>query len=466
MSPRRMMKIWAAVEHRSSPGPVTVLGQEQSETPNPRQRKRDGDSGGVNVPAFMREEATPMSSASSHDPSSQTSIMGGDTGVEYETDTGASIIDDATREKRQEEKEGQQQHHNGNLRGNHFSRRWLTIGKHCNIIPWPLNCPRKFNWLRISKMILVILAVAVAVRYMIIQYKFAILSCNNISATPPSPLDKTRRNLNLQLALSQIINPSTHYQIFYSLNVSTHQQSPNITLAALAAFTASCHPHAFTLVTFLSHNLSGAFEAKDPSFPPQQARAALFHAHELAVRAARAETKADTGARRIKQEDKECHRLIPSSTDKFDDKGMKRHHPRCRTRNGASQSSSSPLLTSTQTTHSGQLLDQDTMVIPQVEMAFENQTLYRHLISSPSSLYSSEKKEAALHHLCEELTDAHHAHTYLVQVVHILEELYMTAAAAAAAVSTEERWAREVRDGFDEWFYNRLFRASSFCRGW
>lgn len=401
-----------------------------------------------------------MSSASSDDPSSQTSIIGGDDGVDYETDTGTGTIDDATREEH-EEGEEQQHHHNGNLLGNHFSRRWLRTGKH-----WPLDCRRKSNWLRISKITFILLAIAVVARYMIIQYKpsVATVSWNNISATPPCPLSKKRRNLNLQLALSQIINPSTHHQIFRSLSVSNHQHPPNITLAALAAFTASCHPHAFTLATFLSHNLSGAFENPDRSFTPQQARAALFHAHELAVRAARAETKADTPARRTKQEDRECDRLMHPA-DKFDEKGMKRHHPRCRTRKDASQPSSSTLMTSTHTTQTGKLLEQDAMVIPQVDIAFENQTLYHHLISSPSSSYSGEKKEeAALYHQCEGLTDPHHAHTYLAQVVHILEELYMTAAAAAAAVPMEDRWAREVRDGFDEWFYERLLRVSSFCR--
>ena len=416
-----MAKIWAAVEDRSSPAPVpiTVTGQKQSETLNPGQREREGegDDKGVNGSGLIREEATPISSAS------------------------------------------------GDL------RRWLTTGKHCHIMPWPLGCRRQFNWLRISKialallalallalalLALALLAVAVAARYMIIQDEssVAILSGNNISATPSFPLSKKRRNLNLQLALSQIINPSTHHQIFHSFNVSNQQHPPNITLAALAAFTASCHPHAFTLAIFLSQDLYGAFENQNLCSHPREARAALHHSYKLAVRAARAETKADTPA--------SYDRLIPF-TDKFDEKEMKRHHPRCRTRNDISQPSSSPLMTSTHTTQTGKLLDQDAMAIPPTDIAFENQTLYHHLISSPSFPYSSGKKEAAIYHQCEELTDSHHTHTYLAQVVHILEEMYMTVA-AAAAVPMEERWAREVRDEFHEWFYERLLRVSSVCR--
>ena len=358
-------------------------------------------------------------------------------------DTGEGIIENVTREEQEEEEEEQQQqgHHGGNLPGHQSLRRWL----------------------RISKITLILLAVAVATRYMFIQNKssVAILSCNNNSATPSFPLSKKRRNLNLQLALDQIINPSTHHQVFHSLNVSNHQHLPNITLAALAAFTASCHPHAFTLATFLSQNLYGAFENQNLGSHPQQARAALYHAYKLAIRAVEAETKADTPARKIKQEDKEYDRLIPF-TDKFDEKETKRHHPHCRTRNDNSQPSSSPLITSTHTTPTGKLLNQDAMAIPPMDIAFENETLYHHLISSFP--YSVETKEAAIYHQCEGLTDSHHTHTYLAQVVHILEEYYMTVAAAAAAVPMEEGWAREVRDGFHEWFYTRLLRVSSVCQ--
>ena len=274
--------------------------------------------------------------------------------------------------EQQQQQQNQQRHINGNLLDNSLSRRWLQIKKYCKIILY------------------ILLAVAVVARYRY-NSSFSKYPWRTESPTPSwspswSP-SQQRHDLNLQLVLDQIINPSNRPQIIHSLGISGKQHLPDDLLATVAAFTTSCHPETFVLATFLARNLSDAFESQRPPLSSRQVRAVLLHAYELADRAAGAEAKAYTAARRTTSS--------PYSNEKTQEEEKE------------------------------------------------------------------EREEEILDHRCEELADSDYAGTYLAQVMRILKEMYM---AAAADGPMEERWAREVRDGFDEWFYERLLRVSS-CYG-
>ena len=397
MSPPRVMKkVWAAVENRGSPDPVTTTLQGQSDPPNHSRSEAEGDNTGVGGSSFMGEEIALRSAISSDNRSRHTSIMGGDSGIDNRSRhtsimEGDTETNDATGEEqgeniKQQEGEGegevkgeeqqqqqqqqdQQRHINGNLLDISLSRRWLQTKKYCKII------------------LCILLAVAVVACYRY-NSSFSKYPWRTESPTPSwspswSP-SQQRHDLNLQLVLDQIINPSNRPQIIHSLSISGKQHLPDDLLATVAAFTASCHPETFVLATFLARNLSDAFESQRPQLSSRQVRAVLLHAYELADRATGADAKAYTAARRTTSS--------PYSSEKTQEEEKE------------------------------------------------------------------EEEEETLDHRCEELADSDYAGTYLAQVMRILKELYM---AAAADGPMEERWAREVRDGFDEWFYERLLRVSS-----
>lgn len=118
------------------------------------------------------------------------------------------------------------------------------------------------------------------------------------------------------------------------------------------------------------------------------------------------------------------------------------------------------------TSSRNKLMWQDAVKVPPLDIAFDSQTLYQNLIASSTTPYpdntekmTKEEKEEASYHQCLALSDPAYTRTYLEHVMSVLKELYMTAAADGPL---EERGGREVRDGFEEWFYERVLRVSSF----
>ena len=77
-----MKKIWAAIENRGSPDPVTTTLQGQSHPPNHSRSEAEGDNTGVGGSSFMGEEVTHRSAISSDNRSRHTSIMEGDSGID------------------------------------------------------------------------------------------------------------------------------------------------------------------------------------------------------------------------------------------------------------------------------------------------------------------------------------------------------------------------------------------------
>ena len=118
------------------------------------------------------------------------------------------------------------------------------------------------------------------------------------------------------------------------------------------------------------------------------------------------------------------------------------------------------------TSSRNKLMGQDAVKVPPLDIAFDSQTLYQNLIASSTAPYpdntkkiTKEEKEEASYHQCSALSDPAYTRTYLEHVMSVLKGLDMIAAADGPL---EKRGGREVRDGFEEWFYERVLRASSF----